>query len=129
MVASHRETDRRGRLRELECRRHLLLIHDAILSHRRVNGDWPERLSDLVGRFIAPEVLICPECLRQGVFRPRDDNLRSIVDSDSLTVYKWELSTLQKCPGMEEKNWREWKLAAAGDAGGRCGADRPLRSA
>jgi hypothetical protein len=92
------------------CRRQLLLIYDAAQSYRRAYGKWPARLSDLAGRFLAPEVLICPECKRQRVFRARDQELLSILDSDSQTVYKWELNTLLGCPGIEGRKWLEWKL-------------------
>jgi hypothetical protein len=93
----------------LACRRQLLLIHDAVESYRRSHDRWPERLSDLAGVSLSPEVLICPECVRRRVFRLRDENLLNIVGSDWQTAYKWELNTLEECPGMLDKKWYDWK--------------------
>lgn len=102
------------------CRRNLQLIHDALGTYQRMNGSWPRRLSDLAGQYVAPEVLICPQCVQRRVFRVRDLDLLNIAQADSQTVYKWELNTMQEAVGVADKTWLDWKkrqrLTAVGDA-------------
>ena len=54
---------------QLQCKRNLRLIYDAIRNYHRVNGRFPERLSVMVPEFVDSTVkrcLTCPAARRDG---------------------------------------------------------------
>jgi hypothetical protein len=103
------------------CRRNLQLIHDALVTHQREHeGKWPARLSDLAGRYVPPEVLVCPRCYALGVYSLENTSLINTMEDDPQTVYKYELHPRRPAPGLGEHTWLQWKegqrRTAVGDA-------------
>src|SRR5262249_50549714 len=52
---------------EVQCRRNLHLIYEAIQAYRRLYKDLPSELAELTPRFLSDVHLVCPEARRLGL--------------------------------------------------------------
>ena len=99
-----------------ECSTNLLILWDALQEHRARHGDWPAKLSDLRGQFLADRGrLFCP--LAHG--ETSVDTTSGIYRQDDTgTSYSYEfgLTPLYQYPGKTMRDWKRLQMAKVGGA-------------
>lgn len=124
---------------EVECRRNLRLLHEALVRYRTDYSEYPDRLSDLIPQYLADErYLSCPLTRRSGDPRLGLRDVRSNADFRDRAgyIYEWSRHPIGK-DLWKDGNWtqRDYKRAQAiliGDrvplvrCGRRHGSDRWL---
>jgi hypothetical protein len=100
------------------CRTNLHMINEAIQEYRRAYKTVPDRLSDLVPRFLADsEVLICPASRRLGELSEiRAGHLRDeLTDPGTAYLYEFRRDPIPKVIGRgSRRSMREWKQLQMG---------------
>ncbi len=72
------------------CVSNLRRIYEAAKAYERARGELPSRLSDLAGRWIDPEALVCPIAREARIAAAGQSGLISWLSDDPLTTYEWE---------------------------------------
>ncbi len=106
---------------EKVCRTRLLLIYDAIQNYRKANQRLPDRLSDLLPRFLAaPEVLNCPTAAARGAtsYDIAIYQQSEVTDTRTTYLYEFRTNTIPKIiSGGSTRSMREWKQRQMGVLG------------
>ncbi len=79
---------------EAACRSQLRIIHEALTYYREAtDGELPNQLGELVGDYLAPEILHCPAARLKGATDSGNAGLIDLSASDGrIRGYKWELA-------------------------------------
>lgn len=77
---------------EVDCRNQLRIIHEALMYYQdATDGELPNQLGELVGDYIAPEILYCPAARSKGETHSGKAGLIDLSSIDGrIKGYKWE---------------------------------------
>jgi hypothetical protein len=105
------------------CKRHLHYLHDAIQAYREANKELPDKLSDLVGRYLGSrDYLTCPTARKRNVTPGDLEHYKPSDILDPKTTYLYEFSRApipSPIPGGRGKTMREFKRRQMALVGGR----------
>jgi len=90
-LSSAQEQSRDPAMAQL-CAENLSRIQAAAWAYERARGAFPGRLSELAGRWLDPQCLVCPVCQALGQAQLANTGLVNWQNEDPLTTYKWEFA-------------------------------------
>ena len=100
---------------EIACRSQMMIIYEALTYYQdATDGEFPNQLGELVGDYLAPEVLYCPAAYAKG---ETDSGKAGLIDLSStdgrIRGYKWELAMDRNYTRKDTKGriyqWVEYK--------------------